>query len=226
MTLQAKMILRFSVGAVILAALLFLPAGTFRFWQGWVYLVTFVGTWTAFTFWLLQANPQLMERRLRVKETDPAQKLFQIVWTVIFFPALILTGFDFRFGWSQAWLAPVPLWAALMSDALALAGCAFIIWAMKTNTYASRTIQVEAGQTVVTTGPYRIVRHPFYSGVLVWILATPFALGSYVAVPLFLLMAPVLIYRLVNEEKLLRRDLPGYAEYCNRTQFRLIPGVW
>jgi protein-S-isoprenylcysteine O-methyltransferase Ste14 len=97
---------------------------------------------------------------------------------------------------------------------------------MKVNSFASRTVQVEAGQTVISSGPYRFVRHPMYFGALVYYLPTPLALGSFIALPVFALLIPLLVFRLLNEEKVLRQELPGYAEYCLRTRFRLLPFVW
>jgi protein-S-isoprenylcysteine O-methyltransferase Ste14 len=226
MTLMARTVLRVVCFLPIALALLFLPAWSLRFWQGWIYLIAVIGSWIAFSFWLVKADPRLMERRLQMKEKEPEQKLFQKLWSASFFPAIMLTGFDFRFGWSRAWLGGVPVWLVLVGDAAALAGTCLVFWALKTNTYASRTIQVEAGQTVISSGPYTVVRHPFYAGCLVWIMASPLALGSYVALPLFALMVPAMIYRLLNEEKVLRRDLPGYVEYCERTPFRLVPSLW
>jgi protein-S-isoprenylcysteine O-methyltransferase Ste14 len=226
MTLQFRTVLRLLYMLPFAAALLFLPAWSLRFWQGWIFLIAVPGAWVVFSIWLLQADPQLMERRLRTRESDPAQRLFRRLWSVIFFPAIMLPGFDFRFGWSRTWLAPVPVWLVIAGDAIALAGSCLIFWAMISNTFAGRTIQVEAGQTVISSGPYAIVRHPFYAGMLVWALATPIALGSYIAVPLFVLQMPVVIYRLINEERTLRRDLPGYVGYCDRTKFRLVPSVW
>jgi len=226
MTLAARTVLKLVYIVVASAAMLFVPAWSLHFWQGWIYLVVTVGSWVIISLWLLKTDPQLMERRMQSQESDPAQKLFQKLSTVIFFPAMLTPGFDFRFGWTRFWLAAVPVWVVLVGQAASLAGSGVIFWALKANSFAGKTIQVEAGQTVISSGPYAIVRHPFYAGLLMWALGTPFALGSCVAVPLFALLVPVFVYRLVNEEKILRRDLAGYAEYCGRTRFRLVPGLW
>ena len=210
----------------VVAAILLVPAWSLHFWQGWVYLVAVVGFWVVLLSWLVKADPQLMERRLAVREKEPAQKLFQKLWTAICIPAFIVPGLDFRFGWSRRWLSPVPGWAWLAADAVALAGSCLIFWTLMVNSYAGRVIQVEPGQKLITTGPYAIVRHPFYAGMIIWALATPFALGSYLAIPLYLLLIPVIIYRLIHEEQTLLRELPGYAEYSSATRFRLLKGVW
>jgi len=226
MTLKARVIRRFAMGTIVAAALLFLPAGSLRYWQGWFFMVV---TWAFFfpaVLYMAKHDPQLMERRMQYKEKEPEQELFKIVASLIFFPAFMLPGFDFRFGWSRAWLGPVPLWLVLAGQAPALAGYGLAFWVMRVNSFASRTIQVEAGQKVVSTGPYAVVRHPMYAGIVVMFVATPLALGSYVALPAFVLMIPLFAYRMINEEKVLRRDLPGYVEYCQRTRFRLVPGVW
>jgi len=226
MTLTARTLLKLLYIVVASAAMLFFPAWSLHFWQGWIYLVVIVGSWVIFSLWLLKADPQLMERRLQSQESDPAQKRFQKLSTAVFFPAMLVPGFDFRFGFTRIWLAPVPVWLVLVGQAAALAGSCLIFWTMVKNSFAGRTIQVEAEQPLISDGPYAVVRHPLYAGMVIWALGTPLALGSYVAVPLFALLVPVFVYRLVNEEKVLRRDLAGYADYCSRTRFRLVPGLW
>lgn len=226
MTLQARTYLRIVISLAIAVAMLFLPAGSMRFWQAWVFLVAVLGPWVVFSIWLMKRDPQLTERRLRSKEKEPEQRLFQRLWSAIFFVAFLLPGFDFRFGWSRTWLAPVPVWVVVLGQAGSVAGSWLLFWVLTTNSYASRTIQVEEGQKVITNGPYAFVRHPFYVGNLTWVLSIPLALGSYVAFPGFALLIPVMIYRLIHEERILRHDLPGYTEYCARTRFRLVPGVW
>ncbi len=206
--------------------MLFLPAGSLSFWQGWLFLVLMAVFWASFFINLLKHDPQLLERRLQKKEIEPEQRLFQKLFSVITFPAFILTGLDFRFGWSREWLGPVPLALVAAGQVVAVAGYCFVFWVMKTNTFASTTIQVEAGQSVIQAGPYALVRHPMYFGMAAMALGSPLALGSYVAVPVFALLVPVLIYRLIHEERVLHRDLPGYSEYCERTRRRLVPFVW
>ena len=165
-------------------------------------------------------------RRLRHEEVDAAQKLFQRIFVPVTLAALALTGLDFRFGWSRHWPGPVPLAVVLAAQALAVAGYWFVFWVMKTNAFASSTIQVEAGQSVIQSGPYALVRHPMYLGMITMSLASPLALGSYMALPVFALLVPVFIYRLIHEERTLRRELEGYGEYCARVRHRLIPHLW
>ncbi len=135
--------------------------------------------------------------------------------------AFLLPGLDHRFGWSHP-----PLQLTVFSQAVVFGSYLMTLWVMKVNRFASRTIQVEPGQTVISTGPYRIVRHPMYLGLSVMFLFTPLALGSYFALPAFVLIVPFVVLRLLNEEEVLRQELPGYAEYCLRTRFRLVPFLW
>lgn len=118
------------------------------------------------------------------------------------------------------------MWLRIVSLAMVLAGTLLTYWVMDVNRYAARTVQIEAGQRVVSTGPYRWVRHPMYSGIVVMMLFAPLALGSYIALPFFALTIPVMVVRLLNEEKMLREQLTGYVEYCGRTVYRLVPYVW
>jgi len=220
-----KLLLRFSVGLLLAAAMLFIPAGSLRFWQAWTFLAVVFIPLVASSLYLAKHDPQLIERRLQTEEKVREQKLLIRLLKPIFFLALLLPGLDYRWGWSRT-LGAVPLWLILLSHALVLGGLLFAFWVMRVNSFASRTIQVEAGQKVISTGPYRLIRHPLYSGSLVMLLFTPLALGSYFALPAFALLLPVYVFRLLNEEKVLRQELQGYCEYCLRTRFRLIPFVW
>ncbi len=226
MTLKARMIRRFSIGGVVMAALLFVPAGSLRYWQGWLFVVVTMGFFFPTSLWLVKHHPALAERRMRYDEKEPEQRRFKIAASLVFFPAFLLAGLDFRFGWSRAWLGGVPLLLELAGLLVVLAADNLIFWVMKVNSFASRRIEVVEGQTVVTTGPYAFVRHPMYAGIVLMLIGTPLALGSYLSLAMFLLITPLLAYRLIYEEKVLRRDLPGYVDYCEHTHFRLVPGVW
>jgi protein-S-isoprenylcysteine O-methyltransferase Ste14 len=209
-----------------LAAMLFLSAGSLRFWQASVFLVLQAAFWTYFFRDFLKNDPQLLERRLKSKETEPEQKLFQRSFALILNSAVILAGSDFRFGWTRRWVGDVPIAVVIAGQAMAVAGYWLVFWVMKTNTFASSIIQVENQQTVIRSGPYEVVRHPMYTGMVVTVIGIPLALGSYVTLPVFALLVPLLAYRLIHEERMLRRDLSGYAEYCEHTRFRLVPWVW
>jgi protein-S-isoprenylcysteine O-methyltransferase Ste14 len=226
MTVKGQMIRHFCSGLLVIAAVLPALAGTVRFWQGWTFLALAWGPPFFFALYAAKHDTQLLERRLRVMEKNPRQTLVKVLGTVILFSTVALSALDFRFGWSRAWLGTVPLWLVILGQAAVLAGIGLVVWTMKANSFAGRTITVEAEQKVATTGPYAVVRHPMYAGIVLFVLATPLALGSYVTLPMFVLVIPVLAFRLLDEEKVLRRDLAGYAEYCQHTRFRLLPGVW
>ncbi len=221
MSLKSKLVIRFLIGPAAFGAFLFLPAGSLRFWQGWTFLtIWFVPTLAAFAYFY-KHDPALVERRLRMKETVGEQKIIMKFLYVIGPAIYILPGFDHRFGWSHP-----PLWLTILAQTFVLGGYLMMLWVMKVNSFAGRTIQVEPGQRVISDGPYRIVRHPMYLGASAMFLFTPLALGSYFALPAFVLLIPIIVLRLLNEEKVLRQELPGYAEYCLHTRFRLVPLFW
>ena len=169
---------------------------------------------------------ELIERRLRSKEKISEQRRLMRCFKSAFFVVALLPGFDYRLGWSRRLLGVVPAWLSVIAEVLVVCGLLLVFWVLKVNRFASRTIEVEAGQRVVSSGPYALVRHPLYSGSLLMWLSMPLALGSYVAWPAFALLIPFYVYRLLNEEKFLRQELPGYSEYCLSTPFRLVPYVW
>jgi protein-S-isoprenylcysteine O-methyltransferase Ste14 len=158
---------------------------------------------------------------MQFKEKVPEQKRIMKFMYLTCVIAYLLPGFDHRFGWSRS-----PLWLTILSQPVVCAGFLMTIWVMRVNSFASRTIQVEPGQPVISTGPYAIVRHPMYLGATLMFLFTPLALGSYLSLPVFALIIPIIVLRLLNEEKVLRQELPGYPEYCLRTRFRLVPLLW
>ena len=224
-SLKSRGRLRLLMTFVVLGALLFLPGGSFRFWQAWLYLLIMEVSWTFFFLSFFKTDPQLLERRLRHQESDPAQRIFQKFSNAIIFSGFLLAGLDFRWGWTRA-SAPIPLVVVLTAQILALVSYCIVFWVMKTNTFASSTIQIEAGHTVIRNGPYAFVRHPMYTGMALAMISTPIALGSCIALAIFALEIPALVYRLINEERMLRRDLLGYSDYCESVRFRLLPGIW
>lgn len=211
---------------VVVGAMLFLPAGTWKYWQGWIFLGLLMIPMVAASIYFVERDPQLVERRLQSKEKVGEQKRIMKLAKLIFIAAFLIPGFDFRFGWSRRTFGAVPVWLMISSGAIALAGYLMTYWVMGTNSYASRIIQVEKDQRVISIGPYRIVRHPMYLGGVISIVFAPLALGSYWALPAFALIIPAIVLRLLNEEKILRRELPGYSEYCQSTRSRLIPLIW
>jgi len=226
MSLKSKLFLRLFLGLIIVAAMLFIPAGSLRFWQGWVFMPLVFIPVISFYLHFYKHDPQLIGRRLQSKEKVSEQRFLIRLLKPVFFAAFLLPGLDYRFGWSRAYVGAVPLWLTVLSQVLILGGLLLVFWVLKVNSFASRTIQVEAGQSVISGGPYSMVRHPMYSGSVVMWLVIPLALGSYVAWPAFALLIPLYVFRLLNEEKVLRQELPGYSGYCLRTRYRLIPFVW
>jgi len=225
-SLVSRLVRRGLLGVLGFAVMLFIPAGSLKFWQGWAFLALVLITMLLLGIYFRKYDPQLLERRLQVREKVPEQKRIMKLGSLVFFASFLLPGLDYRFGWSRTFPGPVPLWLTLLSLAVFFGCYPWFFWVVKVNRFASRIIQVEAGQTVIATGPYRVIRHPMYLGVVVMWLFAPLALGSFVALPAFALLIPVIVFRLLNEEKILRRDLPGYAEYCQRTRYRLVPFVW
>ena len=226
LSLKLRLVRRTAWGLIILPMVLFLSAGTFEYWQGWAFLtVSFIPP-LGLTVYFYRRDPQLLERRLLRKENVNAQKVIMLLMKLLYLAALIVPGLDYRFNWSRAFGGPVPRWLTLLALFVMVACNVLFFLVLKANRFAASIVQVEAEQTVSDVGLYRFVRHPMYLGGLVLWIALPLALGSYLALPVALLGIPLLVLRLLNEEKFLRRELPGYAEYCQRVRHRLIPFVW
>ncbi|HXY00972.1 MAG TPA: isoprenylcysteine carboxylmethyltransferase family protein [Candidatus Limnocylindrales bacterium] len=226
MSLELRFALQFAVGFLSFILILFLPAGTLRYWEGWALLAVWFTPYFFFFLYYLKRDPELLKRRMLHKEKVKEQQVLMKALYAIFFLGYLIPGFDFRFGWSRRWAGPEPLWLNIVALGIILAAALIILWVMNVNRFAARTIQVEAGQKVITTGPYKWVRHPMYLGMCMSLPVVPLALGSYVAFPVFALFVPLIVLRLLNEEKVLRQDLPGYTEYCEETRHRLVPYVW
>jgi len=223
-TLNARAWLSLAALAVGMGLLLFLSAGTIRYWYGWVYLALFFGLSAAITRDLILRDPALLERRLKggpTAEPRPRQRAIMAGASVGFIALLVVPALDFRFKWSV-----VPTGVVLAGNLLFVLGFGFIGRVYRENSYTSATIQVVQGQHVISTGPYGVVRHPMYASALLYLIGTPVALGSYWGLLAVAFMLPFLIWRLIDEEDVLARELPGYADYRARVRFRLIPGVW
>ena len=210
--------------ASVIGALLFGAAGTIRWWQGWVYLAIFAIASALTTLDLVQRDPALLERRMHggpAAEKEPTQRVIMLFASLAFIALLVVPALDRRLGWSD-----VPLWVIVLGDVLVEAGFFIVARVYRENSYTAATIGVEAGQTVISTGPYAKVRHPMYSGALLYMFGTSPALGSYWGLLAFTVMLASLTWRLHDEERILVRELPGYAEYRNRVRYRLVPHVW
>jgi protein-S-isoprenylcysteine O-methyltransferase Ste14 len=212
---------RVAIGFCALFAMLFLPAGSFAYWQAWAYLGTLFLPLLVFCVYLLRNDPELLARRMRVKEQQARQSLIVQIAGICVLLEILIPGFDRRFGWSQ-----VPVAIVIIGDVMVAVGYATIARAMRENSYASRIVEVERSQRVVASGPYAIVRHPMYVGVIVMYLFTPLALGSWWALIPAVGLVPVLVARIRGEERTLASELSGYGEYMQAIRYRLIPGVW
>ena len=225
-SLLSRLVRRLLTGHLKMAACLFLPAGSLKFWPGWAYLAASLLSELRSSIYFYRHDPQLLERRQLKKEIIGEQKNIHTLWKMLAALFLMLAGGDYRFGWSRRLLGPVPCWLTVLAFLFMLSGYNWVFLVLRANRFAASIIQVESAQVVIDTGPYRFVRHPFYLGAIVIWFCSPLALGSFVAVPVSFLIIPIIVFRLLNEEKLLCRELPGYAEYCQRTRCRLVPFVW
>ena len=211
-------------GILAFMALIFIPAGTFHYWQGWAYVVTWIIVGSAYTIYVAKHDPALLKRRTEAgiaHEKEPAQKIVISFLYVAFITLMVLPPLDVRFGWSN-----VPWYVSVFGDGLIVVSFNIFYLVSKVNTYAAANVRVEEGQKVISTGLYGIVRHPMYSGALILFVGTPLALGSWWALLLVPLFLPILHFRMTNEEKVLARDLMGYTEYMHKVRYRLVPYVW
>ena len=219
--LKKIVFVRFFLALIVLGLVFFLSAGTIRYWQAWAYLIAVFIPMMIFGIYMFKHNPKFLERRMRTRETRKKQKLIQTVGLLPFLLTFVMPGIDIRFRWSGA-----PVYAAIIGLALILLGYLMTLYVFLTNSFASRVVEVEKEQRVITTGPYAFVRHPMYVAVIIFYGMTPLALGSYWALIFSLMIIPILIVRIKDEEKELEENLAGYGDYMHKVRYRLIPGVW
>ncbi len=205
---------------IVMGLVLFLPAGSLRYWPGWIWWFAISAVTLYITAFFVDRDRGLLARRMNLREKEPQPAMIRIISPLTMF-TFILPGFDHRLGWSA-----VPVGLVIIANLVVLLGYLLIFRVFKENSYASTVIQVEKDQRVITTGLYAVVRHPMYSGLLAMMLFTPLALGSYWALLFAALFIPIVIFRIRKEEEVLQRDLPGYQDYCRRTRYRLIPLLW
>jgi protein-S-isoprenylcysteine O-methyltransferase Ste14 len=220
--LSKQIIIRFGLAAILIPAILFAMAGTIHYWQGWMYWMVLLLPMLVAVGYFLKSDPELLERRMKYKEKEAEQRTIVLLGAAVLVAGFLAIAIDLR----QHGLNQMPPSLVLAADAGVLLGYCLILWVFKENSYASRTIEVVEGQKVINTGPHSIIRHPMYLGSLVMCLLTPIALGSWWGVPVFSLYISLLVWRILNEEKVLLRDLPGYYDYCQKMHYRLVPLIW
>ncbi|HKW08891.1 MAG TPA: isoprenylcysteine carboxylmethyltransferase family protein [Gemmatimonadaceae bacterium] len=224
MNLRAKAWFSLAALAMVSGLLIFVLAGTIRYWEAWVYLAVFLGASFVITIDLMHRDPALLERRMSggpTAEKRPIQQIIMTVASAAFLATMVVPALDRRFGWSH-----VPVVFVLLGDALVALGYYFVYLVSKENTFMSATIELAKDQRVISTGPYAIVRHPMYAGAMLYVLGTPLALGSYWGLLAVAVMLACIIWRLLDEERFLATSLAGYAEYQRKVQRRLVPFVW
>lgn len=204
---------------VFMWIILFIPAGSIKFWEAWIFWSGFSIITFFITFYFMKKNPEFLSRRTKVKQTKEIIKTPLIL--KVYYLGFILPGIDFRFHWSN-----IELRIVILSNIIVFASYIFIFYVFKKNSYASTVIQVESEQNVISSGPYSLVRHPMYLGMVIMSLFMPIALGSYISIIPMIFIIPITIIRIKNEEEILLKNLNGYNKYCSKTKYRLIPFVW
>ena len=221
MKLLLEALIKFTCGLLLVGLLIFLPAGTLGYTYGWLFVGLLFGPMLFAGFLLMAKSPEFLAKRLDAKEKQATQKGVLAVSGLMFIAGFVVSGLDFRFGWSD-----MPTWVVITASVLFLAAYALYAEVMRENAYLSRTIKVEEGQKVVDTGLYGIVRHPMYMATILLFLMIPLVLGSWYALIVFAFYPAIIIVRLKDEEDLLTRELPGYAEYKQKVKYRIIPFIW
>jgi len=219
--LAIKSLLRFLSALIIVGCILFISAGSLKYWNAWLFIsAIFIPMFFALMY-LLTKDPELLEKRMKTKEKQEKQKLVQKIGAVLIIVGFLLPGFDYRYTWSS-----VPFWLVIIATIFLVLGYVLTIVVMKQNSYASRVIEVQENQKVIDYGLYSKVRHPMYLFSSIVFIFTPLVLGSYYAVVPMALYPVILIIRLKNEEEVLKKELKGYEEYMKKVKYRLIPLIW
>ncbi len=212
------------LGLAVFILILFVPAGTLNYWQAWLFIAVFVAVTIIPTIYLARTNPAALQRRMHAgpwAETRTAQKIIMTGSFVASFATMVFSALDHRFGWSA-----VPGWLSVAGDLLVVAGLGMAMLVVVQNSYAAANVAVEEGQTLVSGGLYGFVRHPMYVGTVIMMIGLPLALGSYWGLFFLIPGLVVLVFRILDEEKLLTQELAGYRDYAQRVRYRLVPYVW
>ena len=219
--LFSQAIIKFIFGLAITALLLFAPAGTFDYWNGWLFLgLLFIPMFIAGIILMIK-NPELLKKRLNAKENEKTQKIVLLLSGLMFIAGFVLAGFNYRYGWMK-----LPNIVVIIASVLFV--IAYILYAevLRENEYLSRTIEVQENQKVIDTGLYGIVRHPMYAVTILLFLTMPIILGSLISFVIFLIYPILIAKRIKNEEMVLEKDLNGYSAYREKVKYKMIPFIW
>lgn len=220
-TLLFRTIINFLMGVVMVGVLLFAPAGTFLFWNAWLFLALLFVPMLIIGIYLWLKQPDLLAKRLSSKEKESEQKQVILMSAVVFVAGFVVAAVDFRFGWSQ-----LPIWLVVVASVLLVISYGLYAEVMRENAYLSRTVEVQENQKVIDTGLYGIVRHPMYSATILLYLSIPLVLGSIYSFLIFLMFPFVIAKRISNEEAVLEKGLDGYTSYKQRVKYKIIPFIW
>lgn len=219
--LLATVLSRLFGGLFMFALLFFLPAGTWKYWQAWMYIGALVFPMFFVLAYFMKHDPELLERRMKMREERQEQRKILKFSVLGFVLAFLLPGFDIRYGWSN-----MPAWVSIAAAMMMFLSYALVFRTMQVNSFLSRVIEVAENQKVIDTDVYGIVRHPMYVGMVVLYVISPIVLGSWWAVIPALVIIPVIVARILDEEIALETDLPGYKEYKQKVKYRLLPFIW
>ncbi len=219
--LFGQAIIKFISGLVLVGVLLFLPAWSFAYWQGWLLIgILFIPMFVAGLI-LMKINPELLQKRLNVKEEEKEQRIVILLSGIMFLGAFVAAGLNFRFGWIV-----LPVGVSYGGAVVFLAAYALYAEVLRENVYLSRTVEVQQGQKVIDTGLYGVVRHPMYMTTLLLFLSMPLVLGSVISFVIMLAYIPIIAMRIENEERVLEEGLAGYSEYKKKVRRKVIPFIW
>ena len=216
-----RALLKFLSGLLLIGLLIFLPAGSFAYWQGWLLIGILFLPMFAAGLVMMAKNPDLLRKRLNMKEEQSEQKQVIALSGLMFLAAFVLAGLNFRFGWST-----LPRWISWAAAVLFLLGYLLYAEVLRENAFLSRTVEVQEHQRVIDTGLYGIVRHPMYSATVLLFLAMPLVLGSLLSFAVMLLYLPIIAKRIRSEEAVLEQGLEGYTDYKSRVPYKMLPGIW
>ena len=219
--LFTQALIKLLTGVLLVGLLLFLPAGTFSYWQAWLLMAILFVPMLLAGMWLMVSNPELLRKRLNAKENQDEQKTVVSLSGLLFVVVLVVAGLNYRFQWLM-----LPDWTTYVAAALFLLGYVMYCEVMRENTWLSRTVEVQEHQQVISTGLYGLVRHPMYAATMLMFLAMPIVLNSFFSFVIILFYIPLIRKRIRNEEKVLEKELPGYMEYKKRVRYKLFPYVW